>query len=73
VELDGMVRRIGAIDNLGVPAYTELYMRLGWRMNPSLDLSLVGRNLLHDSHGEFGPTGRLQIERSVYAMLTWQP
>lgn len=73
IELDVMARRIGAIDNLQVPAYTELAMRLGWRMNPALELSLVGRNLLHGSHGEFGPIGRLQIERSLYAMLTWQP
>jgi iron complex outermembrane receptor protein len=73
LELDGALRRIGELDTLSVPPYTELDVRLGWRLTPSLDLSLNGHNLLHDSHGEFGPPGRLLIERSVFAFITWQP
>jgi iron complex outermembrane receptor protein len=72
-ELDGALRRIGRLTTLQVPAYTELDMRLGWRWSPALDLSLIGHNLLHDSHGEFGPPGRQLIERSVFAFITWQP
>jgi iron complex outermembrane receptor protein len=73
LELDGALRRIGELDTLAVPPYTELDVRLGWRVTPTLDLSLNGHNLLHDSHGEFGPPGRLLIERSVFAFITWQP
>jgi iron complex outermembrane receptor protein len=72
-ELDGSLRRIGRLTTLQVPAYTELDLRIGWRTTPSLEISLNGHNLLHDAHGEFGPPGRLLIERSVWALITWQP
>jgi iron complex outermembrane receptor protein len=77
VELDGTLRRIGELTNQRVPAYTEMDLRAGWHVTPELDLSLNGHNLLHDSHGEFGPLefgppGRQLIERSVYAFITWQ-
>ena len=72
-ELDGTLRHIGRLTNQQVPAYTELDMRVGWRISSALDLSLNGHNLLHDSHGEFGPPGRQRIERSVFAFITWQP
>jgi iron complex outermembrane receptor protein len=72
-ELDGTLRRIGRLTSQQVPAYTELDMRIGWRWSSALDLSLIGHNLLHTSHGEFGPTGRQLIERSVFAFITWQP
>jgi iron complex outermembrane receptor protein len=73
LELDGTVRRIARLTSQQVPAYTELDMRVGWRSSSALDLSLIGHNLLHDSHGEFGPNGRQLIERSVFAFITWQP
>jgi iron complex outermembrane recepter protein len=73
LELDGALRRIGRLENFQVPAYTELDLRLGWRASSALDVSLNGHNLLHDAHGEFGPVGRLLIERSVYLFITWQP
>jgi iron complex outermembrane receptor protein len=53
VELDGFVRAIGALPEPAVPAYVELDLRLGWR-NDRLDLSLIGRDLLHERHPEFG-------------------
>ena len=38
-----------------------------------LELALVGQNLLHDHHVEFGtPQARGEIERSVYGKVTWQ-
>ena len=73
LELDGTVRHIGRIDNYRLPAYTEADVRLGWKATATLELSVNGRNLLHSSHGEFGPPGRQEIERSVYALLEWQP
>jgi iron complex outermembrane receptor protein len=72
-EIDGALRRIGGIDNQDVPPYTELNLRLGWRIADSLELSLLGSNLLHSEHGEFGPPGRLMIERAAYAQITWSP
>ncbi len=73
IEIDGNLRHIGRLTTLQVPAYTELDFRLGWRATPTLDVALIGHNFLHDAHGEFGQAGRLLIERSVYAFITWQP
>jgi iron complex outermembrane recepter protein len=51
-----------------VPSYFELDGRVGWRMTRQLELSLVGQNLLHDHHPEYGfPTDtREEIAREVY-------
>ena len=53
-ELDAAFRYVSRIDNQQVPAYGELDVRLGWRPSPELELSIVGQNLLHDDHAEFG-------------------
>jgi iron complex outermembrane receptor protein len=57
-----------------VPSYFELDTRLAWHANDRLELSVVGQNLLHNRHPEYGfpdPT-RPEIERSVYGKLTWR-
>jgi len=57
----------------GIEAYTELDVRFAWFASEQLELSLVGQNLLHDHHVEFGtPAARGEIERSVYGKVTWQ-
>jgi iron complex outermembrane receptor protein len=56
-----------------VPSYFELDSRLAWHPTPRLELSIVGQNLLHDHHIEYGfpsPT-REEIERSVFGRITW--
>jgi iron complex outermembrane receptor protein len=57
-----------------VPAYFELNSRLAWQASPQIELSLVGENLLHASHPEYGfpePT-LIEIDRSVWAKLAWR-
>jgi iron complex outermembrane receptor protein len=69
---DGTLRYVGDIGNQQVPAYGELDARLGWQPVPALELSLVGQNLLHDHHTEFGtPTARSEIKRGVYGSFAW--
>jgi iron complex outermembrane receptor protein len=56
-----------------VPSYFELDSRLAWHATKNLELSVVGQNLLHPYHVEYGfpsPT-REAIERSVFAKVTW--
>jgi iron complex outermembrane receptor protein len=56
----------------GIEAYTEMDVRGAWRATHDLELSIVGQNLLHDHHTEFGSVqARGQIERSVYGKITW--
>ena len=56
-----------------VPAYAELDLRLAWQPVESLELSLVGQNLLHEDHPEFGVPGpgREEIEPGVYGKISW--
>jgi iron complex outermembrane receptor protein len=56
-----------------VPSYFELDGRLAWYPLPRLQLSIVGQNLLHDHHPEYGypSASREQIERSVYGKISW--
>jgi iron complex outermembrane receptor protein len=71
--LDGGLRYIAAIDNQQVPAYAELNVRLTWQLVANLDLSIIGQNLLHRRHAEFGmPAARREIERGVYGLVEWR-
>lgn len=80
VEFDTGLRWVDVLHNNNgptrgnVPGYVELDVRLGWRPVENLELSIVGQNLLHDQHAEYGfpsPT-RTEIERSVYGKITWR-
>jgi iron complex outermembrane recepter protein len=57
-----------------VPSYIELESRLAWHANDRLELSVVGQNLLHDHHPEYGfpDPSRPEIERSVYGKFAWR-
>lgn len=57
-----------------VPQYDELDVRIGWIPTANLELALVGQNLLHDHHQEFGLPGEQQQEvgRNVYAKVQWR-
>jgi iron complex outermembrane recepter protein len=68
-------RAIDDINHQLVPAYAELNATLTWRPTASLDLSLVGQNLLHDQHREFGAStspNRRDIQRGVYGAVAWR-
>ncbi|MDF3056416.1 MAG: TonB-dependent receptor, plug [Rariglobus sp.] len=72
LEFDVTLRHVGEISNQDVPSYQEADVRIGWRPKPQLELSVVGQNLLHDHHAEFGsPASRQEIQRGVYAKATW--
>jgi iron complex outermembrane receptor protein len=65
------LRQIGSLSDVGVPAYFEADVRLGWRPVPSVELSIAGLNLVHDHHPETITPPALEIPRSVYAGLRW--
>jgi iron complex outermembrane receptor protein len=78
-ELDAQFRRVGAVRRIplipsgeGIPAYNELDAQLTWRASDKVRISLVGQNLLHARHVEFGPPeARGAIERGVYVRVVW--
>src|SRR6266699_3550278 len=53
-ELDIRVRYVSELPNPKVPAYTAFDMRIAWRLQRELELSVVGQNLLDSGHVEFG-------------------
>jgi iron complex outermembrane receptor protein len=80
VELDADLRSVDKVytNNGGfvatVPKYTDMSVRLGWRATRELELSVVGQNLLHDHHPEFGIPGptREDVPRGVYGKVAWR-
>jgi iron complex outermembrane receptor protein len=75
-ELDAWLRCVDELPALGVGSYVTLYVRLGWKPVKSLELSIVGQNLLDSRHPEFAlevidPTVRTEVERAIYGKITW--
>ncbi|NNG23287.1 TonB-dependent receptor plug domain-containing protein [Telluria aromaticivorans] len=65
---DLMLRRVARLPQPAVPGYHELDARIAWQARPELELSLVGRNLLHARHPEFGAADLRQLaERNLFA------
>jgi len=61
------------VDGSGISGYSEMDIRLTRQMSKQLELSLVGQNLLHSNHVEFGtPEARGEIQRAVYAKMVWR-
>jgi iron complex outermembrane receptor protein len=56
-----------------VPGYFELDTRIGWVLK-RLELALVGQNLLHRHHPEYGfpNPAREEIRRGVYGKISWR-
>lgn len=69
-KVDFSLRYNSGLPNPAVPAYTELDAQWTWNLGPDLDLALIGKNLLHSSHAEFGSAqGRNLYERSALLKL----
>ncbi|MCP4691011.1 MAG: TonB-dependent receptor, partial [Desulfobacterales bacterium] len=76
LELDLWARYVGELSDLDVEDYVTLDVRLAWRPNENLEVSLVGQNLLEDEHMEFqqpfSPIASTAVERGVYGKVTWR-
>ena len=74
LELDGFFRYVGELPHPMVPAYGELDARFGWVSPRGHEIALIGRNLLHGSHPEFGAPGprRYEFQRAVLLRSTWR-
>jgi iron complex outermembrane receptor protein len=72
-ELDWLLRAVSALGRGAVPAYATSDIRVGFRLTPDLDVSVVGRNLHQAHHLEFpaGSVGDVEVEREVFLKVTW--
>ena len=57
LQLDAFFRAVGKLRASNLPRYQELDMRIGWQATERLELSLMGRELLHARHAEFAGSG----------------
>jgi iron complex outermembrane receptor protein len=72
VQVDLDFRRVGALSEPALEAYSELNVRVAWLPTDSLEFAILGRNLLHDRHSEFGDAvSRSSIERDVVGEVRW--
>jgi iron complex outermembrane receptor protein len=72
-ELDAVFRFVGELRDPHVPRYGELTLHLGLRRGGSPEIGIVGDNLLHDRHPEFGnPQTRGEFRRTIFGQLTWR-
>jgi iron complex outermembrane receptor protein len=80
LELDTGARWVDTLHNNNngvvgtVPSYFEMEARLAWHPTKQFEVSIVGQNLLHSHHPEFGVPAatREEIRRSVYGKVAWR-
>ena len=73
ITLDATLRHVSALPDPALAAYTEMNARLGWRVRKTLELALVGFNLLHSRHLEFPTPYGEEIPRGAMLQLQWHP
>ena len=71
---DASLRHVSALPAGPIAAYTTADVRLAWRVHPTLELAVVGRDLGQAHHVEWpsGAGGNIGIRRSAYVSLAWQ-
>ncbi len=72
VEMDNMVYYVDNLSSINIPNYVRFDTRIAWQATDNLEVSLVGQNLLDDSHPEFAPIPVLlqsELERAVYGQV----
>jgi iron complex outermembrane receptor protein len=73
-EWDGSADYVGRL-LAGIPAYTRVDTRLGWRISERLAVSVVGQNLLSPRHAEFPDdvgVDHTLVARSVFLKFTFK-
>jgi iron complex outermembrane receptor protein len=74
LELDLALRYVSSLPSQKIASYTTSDARFGWHLTKTLELSVVGRNLLQPHHPEFSGGGSLpaEVKRSAYGKMTWR-
>lgn len=68
LQFDVAARYLSRLPNPYTPEYFTVDARLAWIFK-SIELSIIGQNLIKDKHQEFGA---LKIPRNIYGKITWR-
>jgi iron complex outermembrane recepter protein len=74
-EFDTLLYYQDSLPGQGVPAYTRLDFRVGWRYRDRFEASVVLQNALDPEHAEYGNNSLVrssEIQRALYGKLTWR-
>jgi hypothetical protein len=70
---DWLLRRIGDLPAVSVPAYAASNNRAAWQPTRGVELSIVGHDLFGDRHLEWpSDSGNVEIQRGIFAQVTWR-
>lgn len=74
LQLDSLFYLVSKNTTRNLPLYTRFDLRLGWRPNKNVDISLVGQNLFDPSHAESNELLERDSEtqRSFYGKATFR-
>lgn len=75
LEMTNILYYSDQLSRINVDSYWRFDTRLSYPVMDGVDVSLVGQNLLDDSHQEFSPfvyTTAAEIQRSVYGNITFK-
>ena len=78
LKLDLLLRYVDNLPNQNIPNYTTMDAQISYKIMKNFEFSIVGQNLFDDLHPEFSPEITVlspsgsEIERSIYAKLTWE-
>ncbi len=72
LEFDTIFNYVSENSTLKIPSYSRVDLRLGWKPTKNIELSLVGQNILDDSHLELSELleEATETERSFYCKAT---
>jgi hypothetical protein len=72
-EFDQTYRYVSALPALAVDGYSTADARVSWKWNDSVEMSVVGNNLLQPFHVETtgAPGPLVGVKRGVYAKIVW--
>lgn len=72
--VDGVLSYTSAMPVAEADGVVGLDLRLGWRPTSTLEVSLVGQNLLRPRHLYFAgeESGNVEIQRALYGKVTWR-
>lgn len=73
IDFDLGGRYVDRLSGLNVNSYFTIDARLAWRPTPTVEVAVVGRNLIEPTHGEFVPefgSSMLLVQRDAYGVVT---